>query len=142
MIVLFIIVGIPLGIYGYLTYYKGERHGLLYIYGSILFMVIAPIIAFAITFLYLENIKDEIIYRRASYGWVTCHLPAGLGPLTIFGNKELKYPAIFSMGYLGFLGLMTVIRKHFLKIKLTKNGIIPKEFFDILNSKEDKNERP
>lgn len=137
MIVFYVFCGILLGIYGYFTFYRGERHGLLYVYGSILFIIIAPIIALAITILYFEYIKDETIYRHAYYGWVSCHLPAGPTPVDLFGEKEIQYPALFSLGYLGFMGILSKIRKSYLQKKLKKNGTIPDEFDKIINSEED-----
>lgn len=139
MISLYLVSGILLGIYGYITYYKGKKHGLLYTYVSIFFMVLAPVISLAIAILYMKYFKDELLYRYTER-WVTCHEPGGPSAVDVLGEKAFMYPAIFSFGYLGFLGLLNEIRKAMLERKLMKDGTIPNEFHEIINSKEDKDE--
>ena len=133
MIALLITDGVLLGIYGYFSYYKGEKHGLLYIYGSIMFMVIGPAIALMISIIYMENIKDELLYRRYEYGFVSCHDASA--PI-ISDKKEFQLPFVFSFGYLGLIGLLNAIRKSRLRKHLKEKGIIPEDFDKIINGRK------
>ena len=137
MLALFFIAGIIIGVYGFTDYYNGNKIGLLYVYSSIVFMIIVPVIALAIIKLYSTYISDEIIYKRAYDGWVSCHLAAAP---TLLDQESFVFPTIFSAGYTGFIGILTAIRKDLLEKKLKKEKIIPKEFDEIINNKERKNE--
>ena len=143
MIGLYIVSGLLLGVYGYSAYYEGKKIGLLYIYVSVLFIIVVPVISLAIMKIYDRYIQDEIIYRGVVDLWVSCHLPVmpreSPGP-TFLERKEVQYPLIFSIIYFGLVSIMASIRRYRIKRKIKHAGVIPSEFDDIINSKEDGNE--
>jgi hypothetical protein len=137
LIALYLFSGMLLGIYGFTNYYNGKKIGLVYIYASLIFMVFVAAIAFALVRMYSEFIKDEIIYYRARDGWISCHLPAT--PIFI-SQEEFQIPSIFALCYLGILGLLSAIRKDRLESRLRKEGIIPREFDEIIKDRKKDNE--
>ncbi len=133
MTALFLFSGILLGIYGYFTYWEGRTVGLIYLYISLLFMVIIPVISVAIMKIYFDHIKDEIIYYRSRSGFVTCHMPAGPASPPI---ESLQITGFFSTLYVTLFGILTFFRKRNLGKRLQKRGIIPKEFQEIIERRE------
>jgi hypothetical protein len=129
MALLFFLSGVLLGIYGFVTYYNGKKIGIAYTYFSIISMVILPIIVINIIEIYNEYIKDEIIYRRASRGWVTCHLPAL--PVFVEEDRFIESSVLTSI-YAIMMGYLALARRERLKSKLKKQGVIPQEYYDIL----------
>ena len=132
-IVSYLAAGTLLGIYGFITYYKGQNIGIIYVYFSLAFMVIVPAISFALAMIYFNNIEPDIIYRSAWDGIVTCHLPAM--PL-IPKPEAFETASIFSAGYAGFIAILTDIRLTRLRKKMESEGTITNEFLEILNSRK------
>jgi len=130
---LFFIIGILFGIYGYFTYYSGKDIGLAYLYGSILFMVIAPVISLIIIRIYNEAMQDEIIYRHSQVYEVTCHQAAIPNP---FEEEGFQLPMFFSFGYIGLVGILTGIRKTVLERNLKEKEVIPKEYYEVIKEKK------
>lgn len=133
MMGLYLICGISLGIYGFHIYFTDKKIGLLYVYTSLVFMVIIPIISFTVAKLYLDNFEPEIIYRRARDNIVTCHLPA---PSIIPGPEGFQISILFSGLYIALFGVLSAVRKNRLKKRLKRNGVIPGEFYRIMDQRE------
>jgi len=133
MLSTYLLCGGLLGIYGYISYYSGKKIGLLYAYTSIIYMVFIPLVAIAISSIYFEVAKDEIIYRRSPDSWVTCHLPA----LPIPTDEELGIPIVYTSGYLGLMGLVASIRRSRLKARMKKDETIPEGFEEIEKGEDD-----
>ncbi len=129
----FAVAGALMGIYGYVKFYKGKKIGLLYGYLAIFFFVAAPLICMAISIAYFEIAKDNVIYRRSSWGSESCHDVAF--PIFILEEGFIK-PLLFSAGYLGLMGIVAGIRKKTLEKELRKEGLIPEEFDKVLKAKE------
>ncbi len=130
---LYFIAGFFLGLHGFISYQNGQKSGLAYIYASALFMVVVPILAFAVATIYTELLKDEFIYHRAPdyETWSTCHLPA---PFSIPDN--ITYAGTLGTIYALFGSMFFFWRRGRLERKLAREGVIPKEFADILKSGE------
>jgi len=132
MLCTYLLCGGLLGTYGYISYYSGKKIGLLYAYTSIIYIVFIPLVAIALSSIYFEVARDEIIYRRSPYRWVTCHLPALLIP-----GEELSIPIVYTSGYLGLMGLVASIRRSRLKARMKKDGTIPEGFEEIEKGEDD-----
>jgi hypothetical protein len=130
----FMLAGTLLGTYGYIIYYKGKKVGLIYGYMAILFFVLAPLVCMAISIAYFELLKDNIIYRRSDWGRVSCH---DIGLPIFFFQDELIRPILYAAGYTGIMGVIAAIRKNALEKKVRKDGLIPKEYDQILEGKGD-----
>ncbi|MEA3559584.1 MAG: hypothetical protein U9R75_10055 [Candidatus Thermoplasmatota archaeon] len=130
----YVIIGALLGIFGYIRYYQGKKIGLVYAYSAILFFVAAPLVSLVISYIYFDMMKDNVIYRRAYWGDVTCH---DIGYPVIFFQEEFIKPFLFSSGYLGLMGIVAYIRKYLLKRKMGREGLIPKEYDEVLKGNLD-----
>jgi hypothetical protein len=132
MIFVYLICGISLGVNGYLKYQSDKRIGLLYVYTSLVFIVIIPAIAFTVTKFYQDNLEPEIIYRRARDDIVTCHLPAT--PI-IPGPEGFHLSVLYSGLFVFLFSVLSSARKAKLQKQLKKNGVIPYEFYKIINNR-------
>ncbi|MBN1539449.1 MAG: hypothetical protein JW939_04835 [Candidatus Thermoplasmatota archaeon] len=128
----YVVIGALMGIFGYIRYYQGKKRGLLYAYSAILFFVAAPLVSLVISYIYFDMIKENVIYRRAYWGDVTCH---DIGYPVIFFQEEFIKPFLFSSGYLGLMAIVSSVRKYLLREKMKKDGTIPKEFFEVIEEK-------
>jgi len=134
MLGLFFFSGMMLGFYGNLTWNSGKKTGLFYVYLSIVFMIVMPVITYAISRVYVDFVDKITIYRRAYDGQVTCHVPPPT-PLVPRWEKA-SIPLLFASLYLIFIGAIVRIRKWKLQKYLHKKGIIPEEFHNIVESKK------
>lgn len=134
--VVFGVAGALMGTYGYIKFYKGKKIGLVYGYLAILFFVVAPVVCMAISIAYFETLKDNVIYRRSSWGSESCHDIAF--PIFVFQEGFIK-PFLFSTGYIGIMGIVAAVRKKTLEKELREEGLIPEEFDEVLKGKEPKN---
>ncbi|MBN1390506.1 MAG: hypothetical protein JXA22_07685 [Candidatus Thermoplasmatota archaeon] len=125
----YVVIGALMGIYGYIRYYQGKKVGLLYAYCAILFFVAAPLVSLVISYIYFDMVKENVIYRRAYWGDVTCH---DMAYPVIFFQEEFVKPLLFSSGYLGLMAIVSSVRRYVLREKMKKDGSIPKEFFDMM----------
>jgi len=139
MIGLFLFSGIMLGTYGSLTVNSGKRYGFVYVYISIIFMVIVPVIAFTIAKVYTDFVDKEILYRRTGYGQATCHAP--YIPPVVPRREVIMVPLGFSSIYLAFIGILVKMRKWKLQKAFQRKGIIPDEFQEIIENGESNNGR-
>jgi len=130
----FTIAGVLMGTYGYVTFYKGRRIGLIYGYLAIIFFVIAPVVCIAISIAYFELLKDNIIYRRSNWGESSCH---DIGFPIFFIREGFIRPFLFATGYTGIMGIVAAIRKKTLEKRVRRERLIPKEFDRVLEGKGD-----
>ena len=126
-----------MGSYGYIKFYKGKKIGLVYGYLAILFFVVAPVVCMAISIAYFETLKDNVIYRRSSWGHESCHDIAF--PIFVFQEGFIK-PFLFSTGYAGIMGIVAAVRRKTLEKELRGEGLIPEDFDEVLKGKESKND--
>ena len=133
MTIIYIICGIVIGTFGFSIYLSDKRIGLLYVYTSLVFIVIIPIISYTVTKFYLDNFEPEIIYRRARDDFITCHLPAA--PI-IPGPDGTGLLMLFTGMYVVMIGALTSKRKNRLEKNFRNQGVIPEEYYEIIQNEE------
>lgn len=133
MIGLFFFSGFLLGFYGNIAYSSGKQVGLVYIYASIIFMVLIPAFTYALSQVYTDFVDKIVVYRRAPDG-MSCHsLP---GDPIIPPWESFKTPFLFSSLYAGIAMVQGRIMRWWLVRDMTGKGKLPQEFLDILKSRD------
>ncbi len=140
---LYLLAGSCLGVYGFSSYHQGKGTGLVYIYLSLLFMAVVPLLALAIVSIYRDqHSPDELIVLRGHFDPypVSCHAPY-FPPPPGAASEDTWMPAAFISFYLAFMGLLATLRRQKLRKVVTKEGLIPEEFNQILEKEEKDGER-
>jgi len=122
-----IVGGVVLAIYGYYMAWSNLGRSMMYLYGSGLVMVAAPLIAFFISEALMRLAEVTVVYH-GNTGYVTCHaiaLPPDPITWTIRGGLGVQQ---LIMGWFGYTGMMSFLhglgRRRMLK-KLAAQGHIP-----------------